>query len=326
MAHSARSVIGTRGSPLALAQAHETQDRLAAALGLDLVALPLSVIKTTGDAIQDRPLSEAGGKGLFTKELEQALLAGQIDFAVHSFKDVPVTMPLVETADLVMAAVPERENPFDVLVCEKARRLGDLPPGAGVGTGSLRRRSQVLAARPDLVVEGIRGNIDTRLRKLREGQFDAVILAAAGLRRAGLFDAGYMTLLDDPAVMLPAPGQGALVLQCRRDDHRTGGLLGALDHPPTAACVAAERSLVEKLQGDCHSPIAALARIKPAEPGGGGEELTLRAAVGARDGQPPVLRAEATGAAGAADDVVAAVFDQLARGGVRSLLSGGTSG
>src|SRR5688500_3592950 len=200
--------LGTRGSLLARTQsmlvAHDLER---AHPGL---RVELRIFKTSGDRIADRPLHEFGGKGLFTKELEQALLAGEIDFAVHSFKDVPVTMPLVDTTDLAIAAVPERESPFDVLVSADARKVQELPQGARVGTGSRRRRCQLLAARPDLAVEAVRGNIDTRLRKWREGQFRAIVLAAAGLRRARLFDESAMAILDDPAVMLPAPGQGAL--------------------------------------------------------------------------------------------------------------------
>src|SRR5687768_18563534 len=164
--------LGTRGSLLARTQSMLVADALERAhLGLKI---EMHIVKTTGDQITDRPLHEAGGKGLFTKELEQALLAGEIDFAVHSYKDVPVTMPLVDQADLVIAAVPTREDPRDVLVSRKAKRLADLPPGARVGTGSLRRACQIVHARPDVVIEPVRGNIDTRLRKLTEGHYDAI--------------------------------------------------------------------------------------------------------------------------------------------------------
>lgn len=312
--------LGTRGSLLARTQSRLVADALQArhpGLRVDL-----HVLKTTGDQIADRPLHEFGGKGLFTKELEQALLAGEVDFAVHSFKDVPVTMPLVDATGLIIAAVPERESPFDVLVSLKARVLADLPPGAKVGTGSLRRRCQVLATQADVMVEGVRGNIDTRLRKLREGQYDAILLAAAGLRRAGLFDPAIMTVLDQSAGMTPAAGQGALALQCRRDDGRTRELLVPLDDPQTATCVAAEREVVRLLQGDCHSPIAAWAQVEANETLAGPGWLTLHAAVGARDGNPPVVRASADGPADGFSDVVAAVFQALTRQGVQKLLAG----
>ncbi len=272
--------LGTRGSLLARAQSELVAESLRRAHpGL---RVSLVVFKTSGDRITDQPLHEFGGKGLFTKELEQALLAGRIDFAVHSFKDVPVTMPLVDQTDLLIAAVPKREEPWDVLASFKARRLYDLPAWSRVGTGSLRRRCQVQLARPRLVVEPIRGNIDTRLRKLRDGEYDAIVLALAGVKRAGLFDASFMTTIPIHT-MVPAPGQGALALQCRKADGRTRYLLAALNHPATATCVGAERALVAALEGDCHSPIGALAVLAG--------RLTLYAAVGSRDGNPPVLTA-----------------------------------
>lgn len=183
------------------------------------------MVATSGDRIADRPLHEFGGKGLFTKELEQALLRGEVDMAVHSFKDVPVTMPLVDVSELVIAAVPAREDVRDVLVSEKVRRLEDLPAGARVGTGSLRRQAQVLALRPDVEVVGIRGNVDTRIRRLKGGEYEAVILAYAGVKRAGLFEAGLMTPMAVEA-MVPAAGQGALALQCRRGTSGCGGFWG----------------------------------------------------------------------------------------------------
>jgi hydroxymethylbilane synthase len=216
-------------------------------------------LTTTGDRIQDRPLHDLGGKGLFTKELEVALLEGRIDVAVHSMKDVPVTMPLVDVAKLMIAAIPEREDPRDALVCRVARSIDALPHSARVGTGSLRRREQLLEARPDLVVEPVRGNIDTRLRKLDEGAFDAIILASAGLRRAGLFDPIYMTIIEVDQ-MVPAAGQGALAIQCRSDDQRVVTLLQNLDDPTTRRCVELEREVVRLLGCDCHSPIGLLAQ------------------------------------------------------------------
>lgn len=302
--------LGTRGSLLA-----KTQSQLIASelekkhRGL---AVELVIIKTTADGIQDKPLAEIGGKGLFTKEIEQALLANEIDFAVHSFKDVPVTQPLVDQADLIIAAVPEREDPRDAICSLAAKSIAELPEGAKVGTGSQRRRSQLLAQRPDLKVELLRGNIDTRLRKLREGEYAAILLAAAGLRRSALYHEAEMTMLD-PDQMLPAPGQGALALQCRRQDERTRDLLCALDHPATERCVTAERIVVAALNGDCHSPIAALAEIEAGE-------MTLRAAVGARGGDPPVVRASATCPLDRSDLAVQEVLTSLNSAGAQALL------
>jgi hydroxymethylbilane synthase len=277
----------------------------------------LVLIKTTGDQITDRPLHDAGGKGLFTKEIELALLRDEIDFAVHSYKDVPVTMPLVDQSDLVMAATPEREDPRDVLISPHAKSIADLPPHAKVGTGSLRRQSQLLAARPDLAVQLIRGNVDTRLRKLREGQYDAILLAHAGLRRSALFDAQDMTPLD-PTEFIPAAGQGALALQCRRSDTRTRDLLAALHHEPTANCVTLERSVVQALNGDCHSPIAALATLTPDS-----STLTLHTVVGRAGGHPPVLRAAATGPAIDPSPILGAVIADLEHRGARYALHPG---
>lgn len=304
-----RLKLGTRGSLLARTQSQLVAgelEKLHAGLEVELV-----IIRTSGDIIQDRPLHEMGGKGLFTKELELALLSGEVDFAVHSFKDVPVTMPLVEQSGLVIAATPEREDPRDVLatraVAEKPPALSKLPEGSVVGTGSLRRRCQVLAKRPDLRVEPIRGNIDTRLRRLDEGKYDAVILAMAGLRRTGLFDAARMHVLDPGSEMLPAPGQGALALQCRKDDVATQDLLKAMHDVHAAACVTAERELVNRLGGDCHSPIAALAMVED-------QTMRLRAAVGARDGGVPVVYADESGPAASwkeqVDRCVRALYDQ----------------
>jgi hydroxymethylbilane synthase len=304
--------LGTRGSLLARAQSGlvaQSLERLHPGLKVELI-----LFRTSGDQIAERPLHEFGGKGLFTKELEQALLAGAIDFAVHSFKDVPVTMPLVDQADLVTAAVPAREDPRDVLVTADGRALLDLPRAARVGTGSLRRRSQLLDLRPDLRVDLIRGNIDTRLRKCRSGEYDAVILALAGLRRAGLFDPSTMSVINADQ-MLPAPGQGALSLQCRRDDPQTRDYLTALNDPVSAACVLAERELVRLLEGDCHSPIAAL--VEPAAEG-----VRFNAAVGARDGNPPVLKAARTVQLPQISAAAGDLFSELAAAGARQLLSG----
>ncbi len=277
--------LGTRGSPLAVAQSTQVADALRR-LGH---AVELHVIRTTGDRIQDRPLADAGGKGLFTKEIELALIAGEIDLAVHSYKDVPVTMPLVDESGLTMAAVPARADPADVIVTAGAGgRTGPdavraLRPGARVATGSLRRRCQLLAIRPDLDVIGIRGNIDTRLRKWRDGAADAVVLAAAGLVRAGLSDPA-VTAAFDPDEMVPSAGQGALALQCRADDAATITALSALDDPDTRAAVDAERLVVDLLGADCHSPLGVYARAV-------GTRLRVTWAIGAAGGDPPVARA-----------------------------------
>lgn len=274
----------------------------------------LVICKTTGDQIQDKPLHEVGGKGLFTKELEEALLANTIDFAVHSFKDVPVTMPLVDQAGLIIAAVPTREDVRDVLVSKQARTIVDLPNGAKVGTGSLRRRCQILALRDDFQVEMIRGNIDTRVRKLREGQFDAIILAMAGMKRSGLFDSTDMSciMVDE---MLPAAAQGALAIQCRKDDTTTRDALIVLNDPVAHRCVSLEREVVQALNGDCHSPIAVLATVED-------KSIRLRAAVGARGGALPVIRAEASADFADPKPALEAVMNSLEQQNVRQLLSG----
>jgi hydroxymethylbilane synthase len=279
MADSKTIRIGTRGSALARAQTAHIAGQLAAAH--PTLAIETVVIKTTGDRITDRPLHQLGGKGLFVKELEQALLDKAIDVAVHSYKDLPVTMPLVPMENLIVAAVPAREDPRDAIISPSARSITELPRNGRVGTGSLRRRCQLLYRRPDLAIEPMRGNIDTRVRKLREGQADGIVLAMAGLKRAGLFDPSIMTPID-PAEMLSAPAQGALALMCRADDLPTRELLSALNDPPTAICVEAERAVVAELQGDCVSPIAALAEIIAGR-------LRLQVAVGAAGGDPPVL-------------------------------------
>ena len=279
--------LGTRGSLLARMQSQQVADAVMAAT--PGVRVELVILKTTGDRVQDRPLADLGGKGLFTKELEQALLDGRIDFAVHSYKDVPATMPLIDVSALTIDVVPKREDSCDVLVTREGLSVERLPPSAKVGTGSLRRQCQLQRLRPDLRIEGIRGNIDTRLRKLAEGQFDAIVLAAAGLRRAGMFDDKTMAILPVED-MIPSPGQGALAIQTRRGDVQTLRYLLPLHDPSTARSVKIERDIVLRLNGDCHSPIGAYA-----EPVGGG--LRLHVAVGTTDGGQPVRRVCLTGSA-----------------------------
>jgi len=310
MAESKRNVLrlGTRGSLLATRQSSLVADELRrrhSGLTIEMIT-----IRTSGDRITDRPLHEFGGKGLFTRELEVALLAGKIDFAVHSFKDVPVTMPLVESAELVFTAVPVREDPRDVLVASRAMDVSELERGARIGTGSPRRAAQMLAIRPDLIIEPIRGNIDTRIRKQRAGEVDATLLAMAGLNRSGLFDGKTMKPLGVEE-FIPAAGQGALALQCRAKDEATRELLAVVDDATTRACVAAERAVVQGLRGDCHSPIAAYARMA-------GNRYEVTAAVGRRDGAPPVIRASASGTNvnAAAEEALRALLD----GGAERLL------
>jgi hydroxymethylbilane synthase len=241
-------VIATRGSQLALAQARWVAGRLAE-LSPGLV-VELNIIKTTGDKILDVPLAQVGGKGLFVKEIEDALLAGQAGLAVHSMKDVPSDLP----PGLLLAAVSSREDVRDVLVTRRGLGLETVPQGGRVGTSSLRRQAQLLALRPDLVMVPLRGNVETRLRKLESDNLDAVVLAAAGLNRLGLKEVKAFAL--EPSLMLPAVGQGALGLECREDDAALRALILGLNHPPTAQAVAAERGFLARLEGGCQVPIA----------------------------------------------------------------------
>ena len=248
--------IGTRGSPLALAQATETRARLMAAHGLPEEAFAIEVMATSGDRIQDRPLSEAGGKGLFTKEIEEALLARRIDIAVHSSKDMPTVLP----EGLELSAYLPREDPRDAFIGRAARSIKDLPQGATVGSSSLRRQALILRLRPDLKVVGFRGNVQTRLRKLGEGVAEATILAQAGLRRLELEDVAtdVMSLETFP----PAPGQGAICIESRSGDHRVNELLSAIHDVPTGDALACERAFLAALDGSCRTPIAGHARIE----------------------------------------------------------------
>ena len=302
--------LGTRGSLLARAQSQHVADALRQRH--PHVQVELCIIRTAGDRVSDRPLHNEGGKGLFVRELEQALLDGEIDFAVHSLKDMPALADDRAGGALVVAAVPPRADARDALVSAGCRRLADLPAGARVATGSLRRRCQLLSARPDLHVEPLRGNIDTRLRRLREGRFDAVILALAGLLRAGLFDERIMTPIDS-AEMLPAAGQGALCVQCRADRADVRSLLAELNDPDTALCTNLERRVVRMLGGDCTSPLAVLATLC-------GDVLWLRVAVGHRGGLPPVLRAEARGSPRDAEALAQRVAGELSDRGALAML------
>lgn len=248
--------IGTRGSPLALWQAGDVRARLVAAHTLDEQPPQICAYKTSGDRIQDKSLREFGGKGLFTKEIEDALLAGEIDLAVHSLKDMPTVLP----GGLEIACVLPREDVRDALVSPKGSCLMDLPDGAVVGTSSLRRRAQVRRMRPDFRVIEFRGNVETRLRKLSEGVADATLLAAAGLSRLGKQD--HITAYIEPEEMLPAVAQGAICIETRCDDSSTRALLNAIHHEETAICVNAERAFLAELDGSCRTPIAGLAELK----------------------------------------------------------------
>jgi hydroxymethylbilane synthase len=247
--------IGTRGSPLALVQAHEVRDRLAAAHGAGRLEVEVCVIRTSGDRIQDRPLAEVGGKGLFTKEIEEALLAGEIDLAVHSMKDMPTVLP----AGLAISCYLPRADVRDAFISTKAASLAELPAGAMVGTSSLRRQAQVLRLRPDLRVAPLRGNVETRLRKLAEGAADATLLAYAGLARLGMEE--RITAAVPAEEMLPAVAQGAIGVEIRADDEATAQLLAPINHQATALAVAVERAFLAKLDGSCRTPIAGLAEL-----------------------------------------------------------------
>ena len=247
--------IGTRGSPLALAQAREMRSLLAAAHGLPEERIELVVIRTTGDMIQDRPLSEAGGKGLFTKELDIALLDGSIDIAVHSSKDLPTLMP----DGIDIPGFLPREDVRDVFISPRAESLATLAPGSLVGTASLRRQALVRRLRPDLRVGLLRGNVQTRLGKLASGEVDATLLALAGLKRLGLVS--HATEILDEESFLPAVGQGAIGITARTDDHETRVKLGAVLDPPTGFALTLERAFLRVLDGSCRTPIAGHARI-----------------------------------------------------------------
>ena len=287
--------IGTRGSPLALAQAQETRDRLRRAHALPEEAFEIVVIKVTGDAVQDRALSEIGGKGLFTKEIEEALIDGAIDIAVHSMKDMPTVLP----DGLAIACLLPREDVRDAFISPHHRAIADLPRGAVVGTSSLRRRAQLLNRRPDLQVVEFRGNVQTRMRKLEEGVAEATFLASAGLNRLG----HPLETAIEPEEMLPAVAQGAIGIEARAGDADTLTLLAPIHHAGTATRLAAERRFLYGLDGSCRTPIAGLALIE-------GAQMWLRGEIVRPDGSErltterrgPVSDAEAMGA-DAADEL-----------------------
>lgn len=276
--------IGTRGSPLAVAQANDVRAQLSAAHGelAESGAIEIHIIKTSGDKFLDRPLANIGGKGLFTKEIDEALSAGAIDISVHSMKDVPTWLP----DGLEIACILPREDPRDALVGNALSSLSDLPQGGRVGTASLRRRAQLLHLRPDLKITLLRGNVATRVRKVTEGEIDATLLAVAGLKR--LDCAEYITGILSPEEMLPAVAQGAIGVECRANNGRVLTYLAALNDSESAQRVAAERALLAALDGSCRTPIAALAEITT------GERLYLRALIARPDGKT-IHRAEREG-------------------------------
>jgi hydroxymethylbilane synthase len=291
--------IGSRGSQLALWQARWIQARLEN-FGVEC---RLEIIHTTGDKITDVPLSKVGTKGLFTKEIEEALLQGTIDLAVHSLKDMPTDLP----DGLTLAAIPEREDPRDALV---GARLKDLAQHARVGTSSLRRAAQLRSVRPDLEIENIRGNVDTRLRKLDEKQYDAIVLASAGLRRLGWEN--RITEFLDPNVMCPAVGQGALAVETRDDGGQGQDICRRLDHRETRIAVTAERAVLAALGGGCQVPIGAYATVEH-------DRIQLQAVIVSPDGSQ-VIELKASGAVGDASIIGRALGDQLLAEGGRQIL------
>ncbi|MBC8019764.1 MAG: hydroxymethylbilane synthase [Methyloceanibacter sp.] len=282
-------LIGTRGSPLALWQARHVLARLIAAHGLADDAVALKVITTSGDRITDRPLRDFGGKGMFTKEIDDALLDGGVDLAVHSMKDLPTHLP----AGLIVGAVLPRADVRDAFISAKADSLAGLPPGSVVGTSSLRRAAQVRRFRPDLRVVDFRGNVETRLKKLGEGRADATLLALAGLERLGL--AARATSVLSTEEMLPAVAQGAIGVTCRFDDATTRALLEPLDDAVSATAVACERAFLGTLEGSCKTPIAGLAEIAK-------DRIRFRGMILAADGSE-WFETELTGAADGAERI-----------------------
>ncbi len=268
--------LGTRGSPLSMAQAGKVRDLL---LGVHPeLEVEIQTIRTSGDRFIDRDLSEIGGKGLFTKEIEEALIAGQVDIAVHSMKDVPTWLP----AGLGIFCLLEREDPRDVFISPVAGGLGGLEPGATVGTASLRRKAQILNSHPDLVVVPLRGNVHTRIEKIKRGEADATLLALAGLKRLGIAEGAGTVLATEE--MLPAVGQGAIGIECRAEDARVRELIAPLNHAPTLARVTAERAALAALDGSCRTPIAALAEFEDAAEGDDAGALALKVLIAKPDG------------------------------------------
>ena len=292
--------IGTRASLLAVTQSSWVKAQIEQ--HHPGTTVELVKITTTGDKILDVPLAKVGGKGLFVKEIEDALLDGRADLAVHSMKDVPTDLP----AELHLGVITERENPQDAFISNKYADVLALPQGAKVGTSSLRRKSQLARLRPDLVIEDLRGNLDTRLRKLDEGRYDAIILAAAGLNRLGF--SNRITTLFDPVQMLPAIGQGALGLELRRDDQELLAGISFLNHPATAIAVTAERAFLLRLEGGCQVPIGAYATVQ-------GDNVTLTGLIAGLDGKEIIKEQDSAPVAAAAELGIRLAEKLLARGG-----------
>ena len=296
--------IATRQSPLALWQAHYVQQRLMAAHpGLRVELVPMV---TKGDVILDTPLAKVGGKGLFVKELELAMLEGRADLAVHSMKDVPVDFP----EGLGLVTICEREDPRDAFVSHHYASIDELPAGAVVGTSSLRRQCQISARRPDLVIRSLRGNVGTRLAKLDAGEYDAIILAAAGLKRLGQEDRIRLALPAE--ISLPAVGQGAVGIECRLDDQQLIQLLQALNDDDTAICVKAERAMNTRLEGGCQVPIGSFAVLEE-------EEIWLRGLVGSPDGST-MVSGERRGPRDQAEQMGISLAEELLDRGARDIL------
>jgi hydroxymethylbilane synthase len=289
--------IGTRGSPLALAQAHLVRRLIAAANGVAEAEIAIEVIQTSGDRLKEAALSEVGGKGLFSKEIEAALHEGTIDIGVHSSKDLATTLP----DGLFLPVFLEREDIRDAFVSLSAKSLDELPRGAKFGTSSIRRGAQILRQRPDLVIVPFRGNVDTRLNKLRSGVADATLLAVAGLNRLGR--SNEITAFLDPRVFPPAPAQGAIGIEARSDDTRTIGIVAPLNHGPTATAVAGERALLRVLDGSCRTAIGVFTELE-------GGRITLHGEILAPDGSSSV-EASQTGDAAAAAEVGALLGEKL---------------
>jgi len=298
--------IGTRGSALAVTQSEWIKNRIEARL--PGITVEIVRIKTKGDKILDSPLAKIGGKGLFVKEIEDALLRKDVDLAVHSIKDVPAELP----EDLYLPVFPEREDPRDAFISRSYASLGDLPAGARIGTGSLRRSSQILNICPEVQIIPLRGNVDTRLNKLESGEMDAVILAAAGLKRLGL--SGRITQLIPADALLPAIGQGALGLETRKDDNRTMEMLSFLNHRPTELAVRAERAFLKKLEGGCQVPIAGFAVLE-------GTGVTLKGMVAELDGSL-VIKDELSGSEDRPEDLGIALAERLLIKGADRILEG----
>jgi hydroxymethylbilane synthase len=298
-------IIATRGSKLALWQAEWVKSQLEA-IDPDL-HVELNKIKTTGDKILDVPLAQVGGKGLFVKEIEEALLRGEADLAVHSMKDVPAELP----SSLHLSAICKREDPRDAFIAGKdIKSFTELPQGANVGTSSLRRICQLLNKRPDLTITQLRGNVDTRLRKLAEGEFDAIILATAGVKRLGFADRITEKISTD--ISLPAIGQGAVGIECRVDDEFINGLLSRLNHEETWICVTAERAFLKKLEGGCQVPIAAYAQLADGN-------VTIQGLVGSIDGKT-LIKDEIEGKPEDAESLGTTLAEKLLAQGAKEIL------